>query len=223
MRKVTLSVLIALLAGCASLSEEQCLSTDWRAIGFEDGAKGAPASALPERRQTCTKRGAAAFDMPAYLAGRREGLQTYCTLENGFAVGASGAADADVCDGEERALFLAGYSRGARLFALEAAVIRASQALSDAQAALWETKRRISEAETSILSTATPHEERAELAAELKVLKQDRQRTEAAITSLSQSKSSAEDDLAAFRAAQMAEGGAADALRPSNASYTDRP
>ena len=31
---------IALLSGCASMSSEECLATDWSAVGYEDGARG---------------------------------------------------------------------------------------------------------------------------------------------------------------------------------------
>lgn len=219
MRKSSLLVLLAMLVGCASLSEEECLSADWRAIGFEDGAKGEPLSAASERRDACAKRGAAALDMPAYLAGRREGLQAYCTPENGFAAGAGGAVDNRVCEGDGAERFLAGYSKGRRLFDLEASVIRANQALSDEQSDLWETRRRIGEVENAISSTHTPGEERADLVMDLGVLKEDRRRIEAAIAELAQDKARAGDDLAAFRAALMADGGATGALRPSNASY----
>ncbi len=77
----------------------------------------------------------------------------------------------------------------------------------------------MSEAETLILSTATPHEERIDLAADLKTLKEDGQQAEAAIARLAQEKSRAEDDLAAFRAALMAESAPGGVVRPSNASY----
>jgi len=219
MRKLSLIVLFTLLSGCASLSEKECLSADWRAIGFEDGAIGAPLSADSPRRDACARRGEAAIDRAAYLAGRRLGLEAYCTPESGFAAGASGAADHAVCEGDAAERFLAGYRKGKRLFDLEAAAIRANRALSDAQSGLWETRRRISEVETSISSTHTPHEERVDLVADLKMLKEESQRTEAAIAGLARGKSRAEDDVAAFRAALMAEGGAAGALRPSNASF----
>ena len=28
------------MSGCASMSGEECMATDWSAVGFEDGARG---------------------------------------------------------------------------------------------------------------------------------------------------------------------------------------
>jgi hypothetical protein len=31
---------IAVLSGCASMSSEECVNSDWAAIGYEDGSRG---------------------------------------------------------------------------------------------------------------------------------------------------------------------------------------
>src|SRR5690606_29620226 len=41
----TLSVLVA-LAGCAGMSEQACLVSDWQTVGFEDGAAGRSVSSI---------------------------------------------------------------------------------------------------------------------------------------------------------------------------------
>ena len=37
--------------GCATMGKDECLSADWRTIGFEDGAGGYPASRIGQYRQ----------------------------------------------------------------------------------------------------------------------------------------------------------------------------
>ena len=35
--KLALLAALAALAGCNSMSEQECLATDWRTVGYEDG------------------------------------------------------------------------------------------------------------------------------------------------------------------------------------------
>ena len=37
---VFVSLSLLLLGGCATMSEQECLVSDWRAIGYEDGVQG---------------------------------------------------------------------------------------------------------------------------------------------------------------------------------------
>ena len=49
-----LLLLVAMsFAACASMSEDECRTADWRTIGYEDGAAGASATALGHRREAC--------------------------------------------------------------------------------------------------------------------------------------------------------------------------
>lgn len=113
MRNFPFSVLgLFLLASCASLSPEQCRNADWRQIGYADGANGAPGSRIQEHASACAKIDAKP-DMEAYLAGRMEGLVSYCQPENGFDVGRRGAPDnAGDCPPHVRAAFLQNYRQG---------------------------------------------------------------------------------------------------------------
>ena len=100
MRIVASIIFLALLGGCAGgLSKDECLYADWQAIGYEDGARGAPASAVSSHRQACAKKAGVTPDMTAYLTGRDEGLREYCKPSNGFAVGSRGARYYGVCTG----------------------------------------------------------------------------------------------------------------------------
>src|SRR5690606_9909555 len=82
---LSLSVLFV-LAGCAGMSEQACLVSDWRTIGFEHGASGRPVSSFGTYRQQCARHGVAP-DLEAYRAGHAAGVESYCRPSRGFDVG----------------------------------------------------------------------------------------------------------------------------------------
>src|SRR5690606_38300748 len=116
----SLSVLLA-LAGCAGMSEQACLVSDWRTVGLEDGASGRPVSSIGTYRQQCAKHGIAP-DLDEYRAGHEAGVDTYCRPSRGFDVGRRGGAYQGVCPIELETDFLAAYHSGRRLYDLEASV-----------------------------------------------------------------------------------------------------
>lgn len=84
------------LAGCATLSEEECRTADWRDIGLRDGRAGHPASRLGEHLEACQKHGIRPVDAQ-YHAGRNRGLEEYCVLSNAMREGLAGRRYQDVC------------------------------------------------------------------------------------------------------------------------------
>ena len=81
-----LSVCLAALflaSGCATLSESQCVASDWQTVGYADGLKGAQSSQLLKHQNACVKHGVIP-ERDAYLAGWEEGVRQYCLPENGF-------------------------------------------------------------------------------------------------------------------------------------------
>lgn len=104
-----------MLGGCASLGREECLNADWYAIGLEDGARGRAVERLGEHRRACAKHNIAP-DSRRYLAGRTEGLKSFCTYERGFSEGRAGRAYVAQCP--QTSTFLAGYQRGRDLYEL---------------------------------------------------------------------------------------------------------
>ena len=65
---------VGVVSGCSTMSADECVTADWRTIGYEDGAKGREASAISRHRKACAKHGVTAnFD--AYEEGRHEGLR----------------------------------------------------------------------------------------------------------------------------------------------------
>ncbi len=110
--------LTAVLAGCASLDRDECRNADWYAIGLEDGARGRALERLGDHRRACAAHGVAP-QAERYMAGRSEGLKSFCTYQQGYAQGRAGHGNAGACPRELAAGFAAGYERGRELYQLQ--------------------------------------------------------------------------------------------------------
>src|SRR5688572_14241675 len=87
--KKTAVMVACLLAGCASLDKDECRNADWYAIGLEDGARGRTVERLGDHRRACAEHGVAP-QSERYVAGRNEGLKSFCTYERGYSQGRAG-------------------------------------------------------------------------------------------------------------------------------------
>ena len=105
------------LAGCASMDRGECQNANWYAIGLEDGARGQPLERLGTHRRACAEYGVAP-DAERYVAGRNEGLKSFCTYERGFSQGRGGNAYSVACPANLAAAFQSGYQRGRELYDL---------------------------------------------------------------------------------------------------------
>ncbi|HSF94664.1 MAG TPA: DUF2799 domain-containing protein [Thermohalobaculum sp.] len=114
---LTLALSAILLSGCTILSPAEraaaCDATDWETFGYNDGLLGVPVSRRASRFADCAKLGVPA-DLAAYDAARAQGLQEYCTVENGYEVGYSGRRYRGVCPPDLAPSFIQGYDQGRR-------------------------------------------------------------------------------------------------------------
>jgi hypothetical protein len=115
MRAPASAIVFSLLAGCASLDREDCLQADWYTIGLEDGARGRAVERLGDHRRACAEHRIVP-NAERYMAGRNEGLKTFCTYERGYSEGRAAHSYAAACP--EPTNFLAGYNRGRELHGL---------------------------------------------------------------------------------------------------------
>ncbi len=83
------AAVVLALAGCAGMSEQACLTSDWRTVGFEDGSLGRSEATIGNYRKACAEHGVSP-DLDAYRSGHADGVKTYCRPGNGFEVGHSG-------------------------------------------------------------------------------------------------------------------------------------
>lgn len=102
------------LSACAMISESQCRSGDWRALGAADGERGYGPERLSEYAQVCAPYGTPPAQAD-YAAGRHAGLARYCTPENAYRLGALGDAYLGVCPKETEPQFLVALARGRQL------------------------------------------------------------------------------------------------------------
>lgn len=108
------------LAGCATLSKEECLRGDWYRIGWHDGARGYTQERLAQHVEACQEYRI----LPAqhvYVQGRQAGLAVYCTPQNGYIVGEAGADYAGVCPEAQDEAFRRAYLQGYVVHASEKA------------------------------------------------------------------------------------------------------
>lgn len=216
------SVAMLAAAGCASMSEQECITADWQAIGYEDGAAGLPVSAVSGRRQACARKAGVTVDMAAYTAGRREGLDVYCTPSNGYAVGSHGRAYHGVCTGAAEYDFVSAYESGRQFHGLKQAVASLSGQIRQAQYDLRHVEHKIAETEVWIISPDYTAEERISFLADLKTLSEEKGNIETALVALHRDHARAEDDLAAYQDALAYNGGWRGVASATEVGYAPR-
>jgi len=134
-RTLATFALSALLSGCATMDRDQCLRADWYAVGLEDGARGRPVEHLGDHRRACAEHGITP-QTERYLAGRNEGLKSYCTYERGLSAGRSGQSHSAVCPAGLAGSFSAGYQRGREIHDLRRRLDSVQEQIRKSKAAL---------------------------------------------------------------------------------------
>ena len=155
------------LSGCASMSADECAMSDWRTIGYEDGAMGYSADRLGNHRKACAKHGVAP-DFEAYQSGRSEGLRQFCQPSRGFNLGASGGRYNGVCPSDIEPEFVDAFNTGHKLHTLQANVNQANYQINAREDELDRNKARIRQIESDLISSETSAEDRILLLVDLK-------------------------------------------------------
>ena len=116
-RYLSLVAILALLSGCATLSEEECKTADWHRLGYKDGATGHSDSRLAEHAEACKKTGIRP-NAPQWRAGWDQGVMTYCTPQVGWREGLAGRSYEGVCRGRNEDAFLYAFNQGTEIHRL---------------------------------------------------------------------------------------------------------
>jgi|GEM_PF-4240739 len=104
------------LFGCASISEKDCLETDWKLLGQKDARAGeVDRTSFDERVNSCS-RYSVTGDQRAYVEGYKEGLKYYCSYENSLNVGELGQTYSKICPEEMREKLNKGYLAGLKKY-----------------------------------------------------------------------------------------------------------
>lgn len=128
-------LLLSLLAGCATLDESQCRSVNWFELGSRDGSLGYSESRLQAHGEACSEFGLSA-DAAAWRNGYAQGLQSYCSADNGYRIGRQGGHYGRVCSLEDEPDFLAAYDLGRETLDLDQEIARVTQYADSIQSRL---------------------------------------------------------------------------------------
>lgn len=163
MRKTLMSlVLITLsgLSGCAGLSRNQCLASDWETIGYRDGMRGSASTTLLRHQDACMKHGIKA-DRTAYMAGWADGVERYCQAANAFHLGERGASFSNVCPSHLEQDFHSAYLQGRQLYVAGAEIASIERAIEDREYRLREVKSEIAAIAGDVIDHESSTAERA--------------------------------------------------------------
>jgi len=191
MLAVAIVVASATLGGCATMSKDECLTVDWRTVGFEDGVAGYNGDRIGQHRKACADHGVTP-DFEAYQAGRAEGLREYCQPQNGFRVGASGATYVGACPADLAPPFAVAYESGRELYVRQHRVSHANSQLAAKRRELERIEHRMTTAGFAVIGSESTPEQRTQalletrqlaerhgrLASEIEQLEKDRLRWE---------------------------------------------
>jgi hypothetical protein len=166
---IGLAIALGSLSGCASMSGDECMTSDWSAIGYEDGARGYNTDRFGQHRKACAKHGVTP-DFTAYQYGRDQGLVEYCQPNRGFNVGANGGNYNGVCNVNTEADFLDAYNAGHRLYTLRRNVNRAASSINSKESELDQIEKKLIHNGAALIAAETTTEERVILLAEMKNL-----------------------------------------------------
>lgn len=199
MRFPAVAIVALVLSGCATMNEAECVSVDWRTVGFEDGAAGRSADRIGQHRKACAKHGVTP-DLAAYQAGREEGLREYCTPANGFNVGSRGNSYSGLCPADLEPAFSVAYESGRRLYTLESRVNTAANQLQAKRREKDRLEDELVRKSTIIVSSDSTAEQRAQALVDTKQIAERTGRLKAEIAELERDKIEYERELADYRA-----------------------
>lgn len=181
------------------MSESECLATDWRTVGYEDGVAGYSGDRIGRYRKSCGKHGVTP-DLTQYQAGRDQGLREFCKPANGFRVGARGNSYSGVCPAELDEDFVSAYQSGRQLYTLRARVANASNELESMHQEGNRIDGDLVRIAAEILDPAITNEHRAQLLLDTKQLAERKGELKASIPQLESDREHYQRELEDYRA-----------------------
>jgi hypothetical protein len=176
------------------MSSDECASSDWSAVGFEDGARGYTSDHFSNHRKACAKHGITA-DFGAYQQGRTSGLVEFCQPGRAYNYGANGGRYNGVCAAELEPQFLDAYRAGQQLYTLRSNVNSANSQIYNKQRELEGIAVAVRDKEALLIAAETSTEDRVLLLADLKRLSERSGELEVEIDALIADRARFEQDL----------------------------
>jgi len=201
MRTTSLAWLLALLSlsGCAAMSKNECLTVDWRTVGYEDGVAGRSGDTIGRYRAACADYGVAP-NLDAYQSGRSVGLREYCRPQTGFRVGESGGDDAGLCPADLAPAFTAAYESGRELHRREHRARSAAARMESATREIASIEQQLTSLAFVVIDAQTTSEQRAHALVETRQLAERHERLQAELPELEREAQQAEQELGDYRA-----------------------
>ena len=196
---VLVSLAVLALSGCASMSGDECMTSDWQAIGFEDGSRGYSADRLGNHRKACAKHGVTP-DFQAYQTGHDQGLVSFCQPSRGFSLGANGGSYNGVCAAHREGDFVDAYNSGYHLYNLRSRVNSASSQINYKERELENNHKSMTDKEVALIAPDTSTEDRIRIVADLKDLAEENGQLEAEIDQLIHDRAKHEHELHSYEA-----------------------
>jgi len=194
---LTLAILFA-ITGCATMSEQACLVTDWQSVGFEDGAAGRSVTSIGSYRQACTRHGVTP-DLAQYRAGHAEGVTVFCRVGNAFEVGRRGYQYQGVCPADLEPSFLEAYADGRQLYELESGLRAVENQIAARHRRSEQLAGELASASAAIIAEGTSAQQRAELLLNAAAMAKEQGQIAEEIEALEADRILREADLLAYR------------------------
>ncbi|MES2106873.1 MAG: DUF2799 domain-containing protein [Pseudomonadota bacterium] len=155
-----LLTLLGSMAGCASLSKDQCLNGNWQQIGFADGTRGLPPDQLNEHAKACSEYGVQT-NFEQYMLGRSRGLINYCQPQNAFNIGRAGQGEnMAACPPNMQDAFLFEFRRGGEINQMESELEALRSRISANNSRIYRNDGRISDIRNELRRTDLSNEAR---------------------------------------------------------------
>lgn len=187
-------LLILALSGCASMDKSECLTVDWRTVGYEDGVAGRSGDRIAQHRKACAKHGVTP-DLNAYQAGRDMGLREYCQPDHGYRLGVQGAAYNASCPVDLKGGFETAYNEGFELYSMRTRVANANNALEASHRELEQIEHDLVDITALILAKDTDNTVRAQALLDAKNMAERQGRLRAQIPQLERDRAAYQRDL----------------------------
>lgn len=127
-RALLTAFVVVLVSGCAAMDQDECAVADWYEVGRTQGEQGRSPQSYENYIEACSEY-AIAVDINAYQVGWDDGIEYYCSRDNGFEVGVQGGSNSGHCPVALSDSFFNAYQLGR-------ALRTHSERLSDLQDAL---------------------------------------------------------------------------------------
>jgi hypothetical protein len=183
------------------MSKNECLTVDWRTVGYEDGVDGYSADRIAQHRKACAKYGVGT-DLALYQQGREQGLQEYCKPANGYRVGVRGGAYPGVCPASLEQPFAAAFDSGHQLYVLESRVSNTTAQIDYKRRELDRIEHGIAANAAEVVSNESTAKDRADALVDTAQLAERIGRLKGEIDQLETDRSRFERDLENYRANQ---------------------